>query len=37
MAFIVQLKQWNIQQLAYFVQKNNQMPTLGTLVTLFHT
>jgi hypothetical protein len=34
MEFIVQLKQWDIPQLAYFVQKNNQMPTtLGILVT----
>ncbi len=35
MEFIVQLKQWDIPQLAYFVQKNNQMPTLRTLVTSF--
>ncbi len=35
MEFIVQLKQWDIPQLAYFVQKNNQMPTLETLVTSF--
>ncbi len=35
MEFTVQLKQRDIPRLAYFVQKNNQMPTFGTLVTSF--
>jgi hypothetical protein len=35
MEFTVQLKQRNIPRLVYFVQKNNQMPTFGTLVTSF--
>jgi hypothetical protein len=35
MEFTLQLKQQDIPQLAYFVQKNNQMPTFGTLVTSF--